>query len=183
MVCLVALLGADADFFVGSGKLVKLEFRQILYIDHFVLCFVHRMDQLVQLQMNRSCVTILRILDQEDHEKCDDRCAGINNQLPGIGVVEDRSGNSPSHDDADGSRKGPARAQIMRASASKPGEPVGTVNGSFATFTVTVAVFIEPSVLWLVLLQILDQLPGSLSPLLWRQAQACEEWRRDEWLP
>src|ERR1700685_4361910 len=92
------------------------------------------MDQLVQLQMNRSVVTVLRILDQEDHQKCDDRCTGINNQLPRIRVVEDGSGDSPSHDDADGSGKGPPGAQIVRASASKPGEPVRTGHRFFRYF-------------------------------------------------
>ena len=88
----MALLGAGADFFVGSGQLVELELRQILYIDHFVLCFVYCMDQLVQLQMNGSGIAVLGILDQEDHQKGDNRCASIDDQLPGIGVVEDGAG-------------------------------------------------------------------------------------------
>ena len=40
--CLVALLSAGADLFIGPGQLVELEIGQIFYIDHSVFGFVYR---------------------------------------------------------------------------------------------------------------------------------------------
>src|ERR1700722_15685258 len=105
--CLVALLSAGTDLFVGPRELVELDLRQILYVDHFVFCFIHGMDQLVQFQMNGSCIAILRILDKEYHQECNDRGAGINDQLPGIGVTENWTGKGPNYDDPNCDNEGP----------------------------------------------------------------------------
>ena len=44
-------------------------------------------------------VTVLRILNQEYHEKRYDCRAGIDNKLPGIGKVKDGTSNSPDNYD------------------------------------------------------------------------------------
>src|ERR1700722_276423 len=111
--CLLPLLSAGTDFLVGPGELVQLDLRQILYINHFIFCFVYGVDQFVQFQMDGPGIAILRILNQEYHEECDDRGAGINDQLPGIGVMENWTGEGPDYDDPNGDNKRPSRAEIV----------------------------------------------------------------------
>src|SRR5580698_9529258 len=84
------------------------------------------MNQFVQLQMNGSCITILRILDEEYHEKRDNRGAGIDDQLPGIRVMKEWSADTPHHDDPDRDHKRPPGAEVVRASRGKFSEPVRT---------------------------------------------------------
>jgi hypothetical protein len=123
--CLVALLSAGADLFIGPGQLIELEIGQIFYIDHFVFCFVDGVDELVQFQVNGPGIAILCVLDEKHHEKCHNRSASINDQLPGVGKVEDWAGNGPDQDDTDRRDKRPAGAEIMRAAGGKAAEPVG----------------------------------------------------------
>src|SRR5271170_7673970 len=75
--------------------------------------------------MNGPGIAVLGVLDEKYHEKCDNRCASIDNQLPGIGVMEDGPGKTPGDDDRNRSDKGPAGAEIMRAARGELAEPVG----------------------------------------------------------
>src|SRR5271155_2657537 len=76
--------------------------------------------------MNGPGIAVLGILDEENHEKRDNRCAGIDDQLPGIGVVEDGAGKAPDDYDPDGGDKRPPGTEEVRTLRSKPAEPVGT---------------------------------------------------------
>jgi hypothetical protein len=95
MACLVAFFSAGADLFIGPGQFVELEIRQIFYIDHSVFGFVYRLDELIQFQVNGPGISVLCVLDEKHHQKGHDRCASINDQLPGVGKVEDWAGNGP----------------------------------------------------------------------------------------
>ncbi len=171
--CLMALLSTGTDLFVGSGELIELDLRKVLYIDHFVFCFVYRMDQLVQFQMNGSGIAVLGILDQEDHQECDDRGAGIDDQLPGVGVMENGTGKGPDDDDPDRGNECPPGTEIVELRAANlPNRServrmvvvVGACSpGSFVTFIVTLAALTEPSVHWHILLQLADHWLDSLS--------------------
>jgi hypothetical protein len=46
-------------------------------------------DQFVELELERLCVAILGVLDNEDHKKRHDRRARIDDELPGIGPVKE----------------------------------------------------------------------------------------------
>jgi hypothetical protein len=54
-------------------------------------------NKLVQLDLNGFRITVLRVLNQEDHQKRNDRCPGIDHQLPRITEAEERSGNRPQN--------------------------------------------------------------------------------------
>ena len=45
-------------------------------------------DQLIELEMDRLGVAVLRVLDQEDHQERDDRRAGVDHELPRIGELK-----------------------------------------------------------------------------------------------
>ena len=52
-------------------------------------------NQLVELGLQRSAVTILRILDQEHHQEGDDGSCRVDDQLPRVGVVILRTQDRP----------------------------------------------------------------------------------------
>ena len=54
--------------------------------------------QLVELQLERLGIPILRVLDHEDHQKRHDRGACVDHELPGIRPAEKRAGYSPQDD-------------------------------------------------------------------------------------
>ena len=54
-------------------------------------------QEFIELQMDRLGISILRILNQEDDEKCYDGGCGVDNQLPGIGKMEKGTHNGPQH--------------------------------------------------------------------------------------
>jgi hypothetical protein len=56
-------------------------------------------QQFVGLQVDRLRITVLGRLDEKDHQEGDDGRAGIDDQLPGIRIIECRSGHGPCNDD------------------------------------------------------------------------------------
>jgi len=50
-------------------------------------------DQLVQLGLDGAAVPVLGVLDQEHHQEDDNRGAGVDDQLPGVGEAEERARN------------------------------------------------------------------------------------------
>jgi len=55
----------------------------------------------------------LSILDQEHHEKSDDRGAGVDDELPGVGEPKDWSGEDPGKDECAGYDKGTGIAGLV----------------------------------------------------------------------
>jgi hypothetical protein len=80
---------------------------QVLDVDHLVLRLVDRFNDLIEFEVNRARIPVLRILDQEHDQKCDDSRAGIDNELPGIGVLEVRARNEPQRDRSEGGEERP----------------------------------------------------------------------------
>ena len=73
--------------FALRANVLQLLFGQMFNSDKEILGFAVA-DQFVQLHLDRRAVPILRILNEKDHEECDDRGAGIDDQLPGIGKIK-----------------------------------------------------------------------------------------------
>ena len=87
-----ALVVDAQDFQLGLG--------QVFHRDEAVAGPFEGGHDLVELELNRQCVpTVLGVLNEEDHQKRDDRGAGIDDELPRVGVVKDRSGGGPQDDD------------------------------------------------------------------------------------
>ena len=63
---------------------------------------VHCADQLVEFELDRMAITILGVLNQKYHQKCDDRRAGVDDQLPGVAELEYRACDPPDDDDQSG---------------------------------------------------------------------------------
>jgi len=106
---LVPLGAGVLQLLVTGVQLIELEIAEVLDIDHCVARFVDGMDELVELEINCAGITILRVLDEEDHQKGHDGGARIDDELPAIGVVEDGAEDGPDNNDADRARKRPLR--------------------------------------------------------------------------
>src|ERR1044072_7982587 len=63
---------------------------EVLEIEQRVVRALGRADQLVELDLHRLGVAVLRVLDEEHHEEGDDRGRSVDYELPGIAQAEDR---------------------------------------------------------------------------------------------
>ena len=72
-------------------------------------------DQLVELELDRQRVLVLRALDEEDHQEGDDRGAGVDHELPGVGVAEERAQHGPAGHDPQRAQEGPV---VLRSTGS-----------------------------------------------------------------
>ena len=68
-------------FFIPAVQFFQFQIAKGFNINHVIPRFVDRPNQLVQLQIDRSRVTILSVLYQEDHEKRDNRRPGVDDEL------------------------------------------------------------------------------------------------------
>ena len=64
----------------------------------------------VEFQTNGFRITVLRVLDEEDHEEGDDGCASIDNELPGVREVKCRAGQPPNGNNDGCQRESPRAA-------------------------------------------------------------------------
>jgi hypothetical protein len=58
------------------AELLDLRFRQMFYADEEIAGAADA-DQLVKFHLNRRAVPVLRVLDEEDHQECDDGRSGV----------------------------------------------------------------------------------------------------------
>ena len=63
------------------------------------MCASRRPQELIEFHLYGTTISVLRVLNQKHHEEGDDRGAGIDDELPGIAKVKQRSGNTPKEDD------------------------------------------------------------------------------------
>jgi hypothetical protein len=64
-----------------------------------------RDEQFIELCVNRLAVTILSVLDEENHQKGDDCRSRVNNQLPGVGKLKEGACDPPNYDDHHGKKE------------------------------------------------------------------------------
>src|SRR5262249_49336087 len=81
--------GAPAVFFM---ELFQIFLRHIFDGGETILGAANDDDELGELELERESVPILAVLKEEDHQKRDDRGCCIDNELPGVAVVKQRSG-------------------------------------------------------------------------------------------
>ena len=105
---LARLLG---EFAVPCADGVQLKLLEILQIEQRVVRTFDRANQLVELEVYSFSIAVLRVLDQEHHEKRDDRGAGVDDELPGIAEAEYRPRDCPrqDHKHGDHETRGPTR--------------------------------------------------------------------------
>src|SRR5260221_14387032 len=87
------------------AELIEAALRQVLEIEQGILSPQIGTDELVDLDLQRLGIAVLRILDDEDHQKGDDRRRRIDGKLPHVRKTEERSAQRPSEDEQDRDRK------------------------------------------------------------------------------
>src|SRR6266496_1591531 len=90
---------------MGSQR-IKILLREFFDIKQSVMGPLHASDQFIQFQLNRRAVPILGILNEEHHEKGDNGCPRVDDELPRIAKTEHRPCHGPCNDDQDSSHKG-----------------------------------------------------------------------------
>ena len=94
--------GQMDHFFASSLKLFFVEF---FNVKKPIISRFKGTDQFIQFKLNGGRITVLCILDQEDHQKRNDGRASVDHQLPGIAKPEDRTQNCPNDYHGDRSDK------------------------------------------------------------------------------
>jgi len=79
-------------------------------------------DHLVELEVQRRRITILRVLDDEDHQKRDDRSASIYEELPRIGPTKKWTGHSPDEDGKNSEQKRGRATELLLDSSREASE-------------------------------------------------------------
>ena len=74
--------------------------------------------------MHRLGIAVLRVLNEEDHQEGDDRRAGVNQQLPRIGVIVEVSRGRPDDDHSDGAYEDPGSPEQRGRSAGEDAERI-----------------------------------------------------------
>ena len=78
-----------------SLKVSELFVRKIFQMHEPRPRALDRADQLVELEMDRLRVAVLGALDEKDHEECEDRRAGIDDELSRVGIGEGKGRTPP----------------------------------------------------------------------------------------
>ena len=74
---------------IAVAKLFQLRLLHFFHVHQGIMRALRGADQFVQLRLDRSGITVLGVLDREDHQKGDDGGAGIGYQLPGFRKPDD----------------------------------------------------------------------------------------------
>ncbi len=82
----------SAELFEFTLERLQLVVGKFFEIDQLVPGAAQGTDQLIQFQMHRLCVAVLCVLNQKHHQESDDGRAGVDDELPGIGVIESVTG-------------------------------------------------------------------------------------------
>jgi hypothetical protein len=95
------------DSFITVSKQVELFFGETLHVNQLVVSALDRVNQFIELEMERLRLAILRVLDQENHQEGDDRRTSVDDKLPGFGVLKIGSSRGPGDDRQERSQRGP----------------------------------------------------------------------------
>src|SRR3569833_286925 len=128
-------IGLAAQFMPGLLRQIRVagpDAFQILGLELFeieqgILRFVRRANQLVELDLHRFGVSVLRVLDEEHHQKRDDGGAGIDDKLPGVVEVEEGPAQAPDYDNAKGKHASTGPSHEAGCRLGKPQEPTTVV--------------------------------------------------------
>lgn len=86
-------------------------------------------DEFIKLHLDGNAVSVLGILNEEDHEEGDDGRSGIDDELPGIAEMKHRTGDQPRKDDAASEKKCDGLARNGCHCTGESAEGVGVISG------------------------------------------------------
>src|SRR5262245_3896864 len=89
------VFGPGSDFLEVGDLFTELFVAKVFGDGDAVARTLGSNEKLIELGVNRLAVAVLGVLDEEDHEECDDGGGSVDYELPGIGEVKDRSADTP----------------------------------------------------------------------------------------
>jgi len=90
------------EIFIARAKPFEICFFEAFEVKQRIVRTAHGANQFVEFELDGVAIPILGILNQKYHQECDDRRAGIYDQLPGIAELEYRPCDAPDYDDRSG---------------------------------------------------------------------------------
>ncbi len=93
-------------FAIVIAELVEATLGQVLKIEQGILSTQIGTDEFVDLDLQRLGIAVLRILDDEDHQKGDDRRRRVDGKLPHVRKTEEWPAQRPGDDKQECDRKG-----------------------------------------------------------------------------
>jgi hypothetical protein len=115
----LASLANFVEFFVG----------EVLNADERILRCAHP-NEFIQLDLDRGAISILRILYEKNHQKRDDRSPRVYDELPSIGIIEDRAGYCPYNYHQSGHKERSRSSGSLRRAVSNFAKGVGESPGT-----------------------------------------------------
>src|SRR3546814_8055497 len=94
----------------------------MLDADEFGPRLLDRAQNLVELGLHRRAVAVLTVLDQEHGQKGEDGRRRVDDQLPGVGKMQQRAAHRPDEDEGHSGDEGRGLAHDMGASGCDAGE-------------------------------------------------------------
>jgi hypothetical protein len=82
------LAGVLSQLLIQLPDLVQVLRTELFQVHHCIVRALCGTYHLIEFEQDCRAVTVLRVLDQEDHQESHDRGAGIDNELPCIAIVE-----------------------------------------------------------------------------------------------
>src|SRR3546814_10304152 len=99
------------------ANLADLDIGQMLDADEFGPRLLDRAQNLVELGLHRRAVAVLTVLDQEHGQKGEDGRRRVDDQLPGVGKMQQRAAHRPDEDEGHRSEEHTSELQsLMRIS-------------------------------------------------------------------
>jgi len=115
-------LAVAAHRLIFLAKFMDFSIVECFKIEHRLLCGFRSTDKLVELHVDDVVVPVLGILDQEDHQECDDGGRRINDELPGVVVVKPGPGCSPCGNQYHGDQEGTRFTGVVSEQLAEVGE-------------------------------------------------------------
>ena len=111
------------DSCIAFFQFFQLFIGKIFNIDHVIVRRAVGANEFVELKVKSLGVSVLSVLNQEDHKKSDDRGASIDDELPGVGEVEYGPAGCPYNQRNHGTQKHHRMSNQSRNTGSKTAEP------------------------------------------------------------
>ena len=107
--------------FTQATDFVELFVRELFDPNKRIMCAADS-DQLIKLDLDGSSIAVLGILNQKHHKKGDDGSAGIDDKLPSVRELKERSARRPDYDGHDREREYPGSADSACCDLGKIGK-------------------------------------------------------------
>ncbi len=112
-----------ADRCIPLFQFLQLFVRKVFNINHVVVRRTVGANQFVKLKVKGFGVTVLSILNQENHKESNNGGTSIDNELPGVGELEEWPARCPYYQRNQGAQEHHRMPNQSRDRASKTAEP------------------------------------------------------------